>query len=339
MTPAVVQAALVNMMWRGSGELKSTWRLAPDRKACVRIDRNSYSLAIMYCGRFAPSPTGSLHFGSLVAALGSWLFARATGGQWIVRMEDLDREREVAGAADDILRTLDAFGFKSDATVMYQSHRTDAYTAALNRLEVSEHAYRCWCSRSDLEPFAGIHPAECIAPASARPPAWRVRVNDKAIDFDDAIQGVTTQDLRREVGDFVIWRADGGCAYQLAVVVDDAAQAITHIVRGADLLDSTPRQILLQRLLGLAQPAYAHLPLALDHEGRKLSKHEQALAVDASDPLPALHAALHFLGQPVSKARNPEALLYRAALAFDPQRIPRAAAAPTPYAATRKDVC
>ncbi|MEO6688886.1 MAG: tRNA glutamyl-Q(34) synthetase GluQRS, partial [Dokdonella sp.] len=190
----------------------------------------------MHRGRFAPSPTGSLHFGSLVAAVGSWLFARAAGGEWIVRMEDLDRERELAGAAESILQTLAAFGLESDSDIIQQSQRSEIYAGALRELESTGHAYRCWCTRSDLEPFAGIHPAECTAQPVERPPAWRLRVGNETIGFEDEIQGATTQDLRREVGDFVVWRADGICAYQLAVVVDDAAQAITHVVRGADLL-------------------------------------------------------------------------------------------------------
>jgi glutamyl-Q tRNA(Asp) synthetase len=291
----------------------------------------------MYRGRFAPSPTGSLHFGSLVAALGSWLFARSSGGAWIVRMEDLDREREVAGAAVDMLRSLSAFGLASDEPVVYQSRRAHAYVEALDRLEKSGHAYRCWCSRTDLEPFAGIHPAECIARASSRPPAWRVRTRGERIGFDDAIQGALTQDLPAGTGDFVVWRADGSCAYQLAVVVDDAAQGITDVVRGADLLDSTPRQILLQRMLGLARPGYAHLPLVLGRDGRKLSKNEQALAIDANDPLPALRAALRFLGQPVPATRDPAVLLSRAASKFDAGRIPRSASA-VAHAAVRKEV-
>lgn len=291
----------------------------------------------MYRGRFAPSPTGSLHFGSLVAALGSWLRARAQGGAWLVRMEDLDREREVPGAAAAILRTLGAFGLASDEAVVYQSQRTALYAAALERLAAAGHAYRCWCSRSDLEAFGGIHPAACVAPGNARPPAWRLRVGEASIAFDDAIQGPFAQDLGREVGDFVVWRADGVCAYQLAVVVDDAAQGITEVVRGADLLDSTPRQILLQRRLGLASVTYAHLPLALGADGRKLSKQDAALPVDATDPQPALRAALAFLGQPVSAATSPEALLARAVHAFDLARIARRAHAPAPIAATRKD--
>lgn len=293
----------------------------------------------LHRGRFAPSPTGRLHFGSLVAALGSWLYARAAGGRWIVRIEDIDREREIPGAADGILATLLAFGFESDEAVVRQSAREALYAAALQQLEAGGHAYRCWCSRSDLEPFAGIHPAACVAAPAARAPAWRVRVGDALIRFDDAIQGAQTQDLAREVGDFVVWRVEGTAAYQLAVVVDDAAQAITDVVRGADLLDSTARQILLQRLLGLPQPRYAHLPIALGADGRKLSKHEHALPVDANDPLPSLRAALHFLGQPVPPARNVQTLLCAALADFDAQRIARASSAPAPFAALRKDVC
>jgi glutamyl-Q tRNA(Asp) synthetase len=290
-----------------------------------------------YRGRFAPSPTGRLHFGSLVAALGSWLPARAAGGAWIVRMEDLDREREVEGAAQDILRTLDAFGLSPDEAVVYQSGRGDAYAAALARLEGDGHAYRCWCSRSDLEAFDGIHPRACIASAQARAPAWRMRVGTTRIRFDDQVQGTQWQDLAREVGDFVVWRADGVCAYQLAVVVDDGAQAITDVVRGADLLDSTPRQILLQRLLGLPQPRYAHLPLALGADGKKLSKHEAALAVDAADPLPALRAALRFLGVPVDGAGSVDALLSAALRDFDVGAIPRVSTCVRAFAAARND--
>lgn len=291
----------------------------------------------MYRGRFAPSPTGRLHFGSLVAALGSWLFARAAGGAWIVRMEDLDREREVIGAADGILQTLSAFGFESDEAVIKQSRRTDLYAAALDRLATNGHAYRCWCSRADLESFRGVHPASCVARAGIRAPSWRLRVKSETIGFEDLIQGPQTQDLAREVGDFVIWRADGICAYQLAVVVDDAAQGVNAVVRGADLLDSTPRQILLQRLLGFAQPDYAHLPLALGTDGRKLSKHEAAMPVEANDPLPALRAALLFLGQPMTTACNATALLSQAARDFDMPAIPHDNS--IAHAAVRKDVC
>ncbi|HVT33171.1 MAG TPA: tRNA glutamyl-Q(34) synthetase GluQRS [Rhodanobacteraceae bacterium] len=292
-----------------------------------------------YRGRFAPSPTGRLHFGSLVAALGSWLFARAAGGRWLVRVEDLDPPREVAGADADILSTLAAFGMESDEPVLYQSRRAAIYADALAKLEALDSVYRCWCSRSDLDAFGGIHPATCIAPHDAsRAPAWRVRVPARTIAFDDAIQGRIEQDLALEVGDFVVRRADGWFAYQLAVVVDDAAQGISDVVRGADLVDSTPRQIFLGELLGLPSVHHAHVPLALDREGRKLGKHERAIAVEPDDPLPALRAALAFLGQPVAAERTVAATLAAALAAFDAGRIPRDPATPAPFAALRKEL-
>lgn len=277
-----------------------------------------------YRGRFAPSPTGRLHFGSLVAALGSWLRARAMAGGWIVRIEDLDPPREVPGAATDILATLAAFGLESDEPVRYQSERGALYEAALARLVAAGHAYPCRCSRSELALFGGLHPPRCPSPGDARrTPAWRVRVPDEIVGFDDLVQGHYAQDLRRECGDFVVRRADGWHAYQLAVVVDDAEQDITEIVRGADLLDSTPRQLLLQRLLGLPHPRYAHLPLALDARGQKLSKHEGACPVDPDDPMPALRAALAFLGQHEAHGATPAQLLAEAAARFDLGRVAR----------------
>jgi len=292
-----------------------------------------------YRGRFAPSPTGRLHFGSLTAALGSWLIARAAGGGWIVRIEDLDPPREVAGADVDILRTLAAFGLESDEPPIYQSRRSEAYAEALAALDAQGHVYPCWCSRADLATLGGIHPARCIASRDrARDPAWRVRVPARTIGFDDAIQGRFEQDLAREVGDFVVRRADGWFAYQLAVVVDDAAQDITDIARGADLIDSTPRQILLQELLGLPRVRYAHLPLALDRYGRKLSKSERAFPVDDADPLPALRAALAFLGQPVPSASTVPAMLADALLGFDASGIAPSAHAPPSFAAMRKEL-
>ena len=293
----------------------------------------------IYRGRFAPSPTGSLHFGSLVAALGSWLFARAARGRWIVRVEDLDPPREVAGSDVEILATLSAFGMTSDEPVVYQSRRTPAYDAAFSRLEQASCVYPCWCSRNDLAAFDGMHPSSCVAPRDrTRVPAWRVRVPARTIAFDDAIQGRIEQDLKREVGDFVVRRADGWHAYQLAVVVDDADEGITDVVRGADLVDSTPRQILLQELLGLPRVRYAHLPLVLGTDGRKLSKQERALAVDAADPLPALRSALAFLGQDIAPERTVDAMLAAALRNFDPRRVPAGAHAPAPFAALRKDV-
>lgn len=271
-----------------------------------------------YRGRFAPSPTGSLHFGSLVAAVGSWIRARSQNGIWIVRLEDLDPPREVPGAATDILETLAGFGMESDEPVKFQSRREAVYAAAFERLKAMNRVFPCWCSRADLESAGGIHRGSCIAaPDPARTPAWRLRVPDAAIQFDDAVLGPQTQNLRAAVGDFVIRRVEGWHAYQLAVVVDDAEQGITEVVRGADLLDSTPRQIHLQRLLGLPTPAYLHLPLALDAQGRKLSKHDSARPVDRADPVPALRAALKFLGQRVPETSTAAAMLAAAARDFD----------------------
>jgi glutamyl-Q tRNA(Asp) synthetase len=275
-------------------------------------------------GRFAPSPTGPLHFGSLVAALGSWMMARHEDGEWLVRVEDVDGPREVPGASARQLATLRAFGLDADGAVVYQSRRGALYAAALARLLESGDAFACRCSRSDLQASGGIH-RRCVPAPARRPPAIRLRVPDVAVDFVDAIQGPFAQSLGDAVGDFVLRRADGLWAYQLAVVVDDADQRIDAVVRGADLLDSTPRQILLQRRLGLPTPRYAHLPLAVDAAGDKLSKSLQALPLDDADPLPALRAAWRFLGQaPDALPTLAPAHALRAALsAFDPAAIPR----------------
>lgn len=259
-----------------------------------------------YRGRFAPSPTGPLHFGSLVAAVGSFLDARASGGAWLLRMENLDRPRCVAGAADAILRTLEALGLHWDGPVMHQSARDAAYAAALSRLEQQGQIYGCACTRREIadSALAGIdgpvYPGTCRdgLPPGRAARAWRVRTAGKRVVFNDAVQGCVEQDLGRDIGDFVLRRADGLFAYQLAVVVDDADQGITDIVRGADLLDSTPRQIHLQRLLGLPTPRYAHLPVAVNAQGEKLSKQTLAAAVDARQPVPLLNRVLEFLGQP-----------------------------------------
>ena len=275
-----------------------------------------------YRGRFAPSPTGSLHLGSLVAAVGSWLCARHAGGRWLVRMEDIDPPREVAGAAADILATLPAFGLVADEPVLFQSQRRDAYDAAFEQLRADGHLFACWCSRSDLAAAGGLHrDGVCVSPADPqRPPAWRLRVPDIEITFDDALQGPQRQNLRETVGDFVIRRVDGLYSYQLACVVDDAYQSITEVVRGADLLDSTPRQVYLQRCLGLPTPHYLHLPLALDAEGHKLSKSSQATAIDPGDPLPALRRALAFLGLPQeTPALTAAELLAATSIRFNPE--------------------
>ena len=258
-----------------------------------------------YRGRFAPSPTGPLHFGSLVAAVGSFLESRSRGGEWLVRMEDLDLPRTVPGAADDILRTLDTFGLYWDGEVMVQSARNEAYRAALSELEKLGAVYPCACTRREIADSAlsgidgPVYPGICRAglPAGRVPRAMRVRTDSIPVVFDDALQGRISQVLETEVGDFVVRRADGLFAYQLAVVVDDAEQDITHIVRGADLLDSTPRQIYLQKLLGLPAPAYLHLPVAVNERGEKLSKQTLAPAVNVANSVAQLYEVLVFLNQ------------------------------------------
>jgi glutamyl-Q tRNA(Asp) synthetase len=258
-------------------------------------------------GRFAPSPSGPLHFGSLVAALGSCLEARSRQGEWLLRMEDLDPPREEPGAADTILRTLEAFGFAWDGEVLYQSRRQEAYHAAAEELIARGEAYPCACSRREVA-AAGLkgidgprYPGTCRNGIrngrTAR--AVRVRVDDDPLRLHDRICGEISQHLARDSGDFIIRRADGLFAYQLAVVVDDAFQGITDVVRGSDLLSSTPRQIHLQRLLSLPSPAYAHLPLALGSDGKKLSKQSHARPVPDNGPLASLTAALQFLNQPL----------------------------------------
>lgn len=273
---------------------------------------------VPYRGRFAPSPTGNLHFGSLVAALGSWLRARAMSGTWLVRIEDLDPPREVAGAADRQLATLAAFGMVPDEPVVRQSERHEHYERALQALIERGLAFPCACSRKQLEASGGVHRVACPPPAAGLAHAWRARTPDREIAFDDGIVGRYAQSLRRDIGEFVLKRNDRLHAYQLAVVVDDAAQDIREVVRGADLLDSTPRQIWLQRVLGLPTPRYLHLPLVLDEHGRKLGKSLASLPVDDGDPAPSLRAALRFLGQHDHPGcRSVSRLLQRATATFD----------------------
>lgn len=262
-----------------------------------------------YRGRFAPSPTGPLHFGSLVAAVGSYLDALAHGGEWLVRMEDVDTPRNVAGADADILRTLETFGFEWQGEVLYQSTRGDAYAAALDQLTAAGLAYGCACSRKEIADSAtrlaidgGLaYPGTCRhgLPDGRNARAWRLRVDDAPLSFEDRLQGTVSQCLESDVGDFVLRRADGLWAYQLAVTVDDEFQQITDVVRGADLLASTPRQIHLQRCLGYATPRYAHLPVAANAAGEKLSKQTLARALDGARAAAELVSALCFLGQEV----------------------------------------
>jgi glutamyl-Q tRNA(Asp) synthetase len=264
---------------------------------------------VKYTGRFAPSPTGPLHAGSLVAALASWLDARAQGGRWLVRIEDVDVPRCVPGTDRIILQQLADCGLHPDAPPLYQSQRSPLYQQALDKLVACGLAYPCACSRKDIEselqrlgrdkPRHGelVYPGTCRAGLNGRDArAWRLRVNEGVINWTDRRLGAQTQDVAREVGDFVLKRADGYFAYQLAVVVDDGAQGISHIVRGADLADNTARQILLQRRLSLPTPHYLHTPLVLGPNGEKLSKQNGAQALDTRDPLAALNDAAAVLG-------------------------------------------
>ncbi|HZV61356.1 MAG TPA: tRNA glutamyl-Q(34) synthetase GluQRS [Methylophilaceae bacterium] len=296
-------------------------------------------LALMYRGRFAPSPTGPLHLGSLIAAVASFLEAKIHDGQWLVRMEDLDKSREMPGAADDILKTLEIFGFEWDETVIYQSSRNQVYQHALEQLQHQHLVYPCACSRKEIADSANrnptlhgldglIYPGTCRygLTGSKSPRYWRITTDDGLITFDDAIQGHFSHDLSKLVGDFVLKRADGFYAYQLAVVVDDAEQGITHVVRGADLLDSTSRQIYLQQKLGFPTPAYAHVPAATNAKGEKLSKQTLAPSLNKQHPAKDLWLALDFLGQnPLSELKtSPIADIWQwARQHWDLSRIPR----------------
>lgn len=256
-------------------------------------------------GRFAPSPTGDLHMGSLMAAVASYLSARSGGGRWLVRIEDVDTPRQMPGAAERILHDLERFGMEWDGPVCYQSRRYDYYRSRLDELIKSGYVYPCKCSRREIQAAGlvgidGYRYSGCCRNAThsdIRSSAWRVRVADENIFFTDGIQGEISQNLANDVGDFVLLRADGCWAYQLAVVVDDAEQGINQVVRGADLLDSTPRQIWLQRLLGYAQPQYFHIPVLANAAGEKLSKQTLAPALLSGQEVPQLYQALHLLWQ------------------------------------------
>ena len=249
-----------------------------------------------YTGRFAPSPTGPLHLGSLVAALGSFLDARAHGGRWLLRMEDLDRERVIGGCDTEMLRTLEAFGLHWDGPIEYQSADTAAYASALQRLKALGLTFECSCSRRDLAE-AGGYPGTCRAGArTAGPTATRFRVSEGTLSFADRVQGACAFDLA-ERGDVIIRRRDGAFAYQLAVVVDDARQGVTDVVRGADLLDSTAWQISLQRALALPTPRYAHLPLITEPGGAKLAKSRRSVALEPERAGPQLWQGLALLRQ------------------------------------------
>jgi len=292
-------------------------------------------------GRFAPSPTGPLHFGSLVAALASRCDALASGGRWLVRVEDVDAPRADADAERAILDTLARYGFATDAPILRQSERASSYDAAIARLGAQDLVYPCACTRRELEDAplstAGerIYPGTCrdgvpAAHASRRARSIRLRAGDETIAFVDRLQGPQAQPLAEEVGDFVVQRSDGLASYQLAVVVDDGEQRVSDVVRGADLLTSTPRQIRLQRALGLATPRYLHVPVAIDASGRKLSKQTRARALP-DDPLRALIAAWRFLEQPLDAMPAGVADFWAHALAaWTPGRLPPVRMLPAP---------
>jgi len=293
-----------------------------------------------YVGRFAPSPTGPLHAGSVAAALASWLDARAHGGRWLLRIEDIDRPREQPGATASILDTLSRLGLRADGDPVLQSTRGAHYEAALYALRSVGLAYPCGCTRreiADSQQRAGLSAArhgELVYPGTCRdglppgrePRAWRLRVPEGVVRVDDRLLGDCSQDVATEVGDFVLRRADGMWAYQLAVVVDDAAQGVTHVVRGADLAGSTARQVVLAGALGVCSPRWLHVPVVAGADGDKLSKQNGATAVDAARPLPVLDAAMAHLGFEPPSVRGHDAWLAEATLRWAARHGPRATA-------------
>lgn len=289
----------------------------------------------MYTGRFAPSPTGLLHIGSLLTAVASYADARSNGGKWLVRMEDLDPPREMAGAASHILHTLEAFGFEWDGEVAYQSRRYALYEETLCRLQTAGLVYPCHCSRKDWQAGARrgadgfVYNGRCRHPGQrpalqGKQPAWRIRVPDRVIGFSDGIVGGYIQNLAGDIGDFVLLRADGYWAYQLAVVADDAEQGITHIVRGQDLLVSTPRQIYLQQCLDVPTPQYAHLPLLTNAQGQKWSKQTLAPALDLNRREQLLRKVFRYLNLPEApETDRPAELLDWAVAHWDMDKVPK----------------
>lgn len=304
-----------------------------------------------YCGRFAPTPSGPLHFGSMIAAIGSFCDARAHDGTWHVRIDDIDTPRVVSGVAEEILRTLEAFALEWDGRPVYESSNIDAYHSALHLLRACAPVFACACSRREISDNARSGPEGPVYPGTCRNGprpggkvrSLRLRVDDgTTIDFTDALRGRISQDLASEVGDFVVYRSDGIFSYHLACVVGDAHQNITHVVRGADLVESTPRQIHLQRLLGLPVPRYLHLPIATNDRGEKLSKQTRASPVDTSRPGQTIYSVLRFLGQqpPAELANWPaRKAMDWAVKAWRREQLPAAAAIalPLPYASAAEN--
>jgi glutamyl-Q tRNA(Asp) synthetase len=285
-----------------------------------------------YRGRFAPSPTGELHFGSLIAAVGSYLDAKSNGGEWLVRIEDLDKPREVPAASYKILKSLEVLGMEWDHEVIYQNQRKDIYENVLTVFNKRGLIYPCTCTRKEISnsSIAGI--SGQIYAGTCRNNlqkddylgAIRIKTNNNIIEFEDTLHGLINQSLQNEIGDFILRRSDKIYAYQLAVVVDDSAQGITNVVRGADLLDSTPRQIYLQKLLGYPTPIYTHLPVAVNNDGEKLSKQTKAAHLDISNPVKQLIEAVNFLGQepPIELLRENLMSFWKwAFINWDPEKI------------------
>ena len=277
-----------------------------------------------YVGRFAPSPTGRLHMGSMVAALASWLDARSRGGTWLLRVEDLDPPREVPGAADDILRTLEAFGLTWDGEVVYQSDRHALYSEALESLKRDGHAFGCICTRKDLASTAvdGLYPGTCKAglPEGETPRSWRFDMPKAVQRWEDHGRGPSSV-AGDSMGDFVLKRADGHWAYHLAVVVDDADQGVTHVVRGADLWTSTAAHMALQQAMNLHTPEYVHVPLVKNDLGQKLSKQTRAQPVSPREAANVLAKACQALGQPIPDVDAPHAMLQEALASWDVSKL------------------
>ncbi len=294
-----------------------------------------------YRGRFAPSPTGALHFGSLIAAVGSYLEAKSHNGEWLVRIENLDKPREIPAASHEIFRALEILGMEWDHEVIYQDQRIDSYENILTILNKRGLTYSCTCTRkeiadSSITGISGqIYAGTCRnnVQNKDRPGAVRIKTDNNIIEFEDSLHGLISQRLESETGDFILRRSDGIYAYQLAVVADDATQGITNVVRGADLLDSTPRQIYLQKLLGYSTPTYMHLPVAVNNQGEKLSKQTKAALLDISNPVKQLVEAVNFLGQesPIELLGNSVSSFWKWAIEnWHPEKIHKKRTIPFP---------
>jgi glutamyl-Q tRNA(Asp) synthetase len=294
-----------------------------------------------YRGRFAPSPTGALHFGSLIAAVGSYLEAKSHNGEWLVRIENLDKPREIPAASHEIFRALEILGMEWDHEVIYQDQRKDTYENILTILNKRGLTYSCTCTRkeiadSSITGISGqIYAGTCRnnVQNKDRPGAVRIKTDNNIIEFEDSLHGLISQRLESETGDFILRRSDGIYAYQLAVVADDATQGITNVVRGADLLDSTPRQIYLQKLLGYSTPTYMHLPVAVNNQGEKLSKQTKAALLDISNPVKQLVEAVNFLGQesPIELLGNSVSSFWKWAIEnWHPEKIHKKRTIPFP---------